>query len=310
MLGAHVSAAGTAFAVWAPNARGVRVIGDFNYWDPGAPDALAWRVRRVGDSHPGVGAGHQVQVRYLRAGRAWQRKADPMAQLTERSPDTASVVYRVRYQWDDHEWLAERAERACSPADERLRGAPRVVAARPFLRRACRPARQLRHRAWLHPRGVPAGCRASVRRVLGIPGHLVLRADVPVRLARRVPATWWTGCISQASAFLRLGARALPARRLGARQVRRHAAVRERRPAPRRAPGLGHADLRLRPPRGTQFPGGQRHLLAGGVPHRRPAGRRGRLHAVPGLLAAAGPVVAERARRPGEPGRRRRSSAR
>ena len=60
----------------------------------------------------------------------------------------------------------------------------------------------------------------------------------------------------------RLGARALPARRLRARALRRHGALRARRPAPRRAPGLGHAGLQLRPQRGAQLPGRQRPVLA------------------------------------------------
>ena len=71
VLGAHVRGqAGTAFAVWAPNARGVRVIGDFNHWD-----GRAHPMRSLGASGiwelfvPGVGAGDAVQVRDLRARR-------------------------------------------------------------------------------------------------------------------------------------------------------------------------------------------------------------------------------------------------
>ena len=55
---------------------------------------------------------------------------------------------------------------------------------------------------------------------------------------------------------------ALPARRLGARALRRHGALRARRPAPRRAPRLGHARLQLRPARGAQLPARERALLA------------------------------------------------
>ena len=75
-----------------------------------------------------------------------------------------------------------------------------------------------------------------------------------------------------------------PARRVGAGPLRRHPALRAPRPAPRRAPRLGHVRLRLRPPRGAQLPGRQRALLVRRVPRRRAAGGRGRLDALPRLL--------------------------
>ena len=78
-----------------------------------------------------------------------------------------------------------------------------------------------------------------------------------------------------------------PKDRHGLARVRRHRAVRARRPAQGRASGLGHADLQLRPQRGPDVPPQQRALLARGVPHRRAAGRRGRVDAVPRLLARA-----------------------
>ena len=83
------------------------------------------------------------------------------------------------------------------------------------------------------------------------------------------------------------------------------ALVRARRSPPWRAPGLGHARLQLRSPRGAQLPGVQRPVLAAGVPRRRhPRGRRG-LDALPRLLARGGPVGAQRVRRQRGHGRRR-----
>ena len=77
--------------------------------------------------------------------------------------------------------------------------------------------------------------------------------------------------------------------------LRRHRALRACRSAAGRAPGLGHAGLQLRPPRGAIVPAEQRALLAEGVPHRRPARRRGRLDALPRLLARRRAVGAEQA---------------
>jgi 1,4-alpha-glucan branching enzyme len=111
VLGARVRPAGTSFAVWAPNARGVRVIGDFNHWDgQGHP------MRSLGASGvwelliPGVGPGATYKFDILGPDGTWHRKADPMAGWAERPPATASVVTESSYQWGDQEWLARRAE--------------------------------------------------------------------------------------------------------------------------------------------------------------------------------------------------------
>ena len=95
----------------------------------------------------------------------------------------------------------------------------------------------------------------------------------------------------------RLGPGALPARRVRARALRRHGALRARRPAPRLAPRLGHARLQLRPPRGQELPAVERAVLVPRVPRRRHPRRRGRLDALPRLLARGGPVDPERVRR-------------
>jgi 1,4-alpha-glucan branching enzyme len=104
--------AGTAFAVWAPNARGVRLVGDFNFWDGrGNP------MRSLGGAGvwelfiPGVGPGSRYKYSICGPDGAWREKADPMAALAEMPPATASVVYQSTYEWKDAEWLAERAER-------------------------------------------------------------------------------------------------------------------------------------------------------------------------------------------------------
>ncbi|NLF05778.1 MAG: 1,4-alpha-glucan branching enzyme, partial [Actinomycetales bacterium] len=101
---------GTAFAVWAPNARAVRVVGDFNHWQ-GAAHAM----RTLGTSGvwelfvPGVGAGARYKFEILGRDGSWRQKADPMARGTEVPPATGSVVVDSTYTWSDDEWMATRA---------------------------------------------------------------------------------------------------------------------------------------------------------------------------------------------------------
>jgi 1,4-alpha-glucan branching enzyme len=114
VLGARVrpAAGGTSFAVWAPNARGVRVIGDFNHWDGQAHPMRSLGVSGVWELLiPGVGAGAVYKFDILGPDDSWHRKADPMARLAEKPPATASVVTEAHYDWGDAPWLAERAQR-------------------------------------------------------------------------------------------------------------------------------------------------------------------------------------------------------
>ena len=121
VLGAHVrsydtpsgAVTGTSFAVWAPNARGVRVVGDFDYWS-----GRAFPMRSMGSSGvwelfvPGVGDGTRYKFAILGADGVWRDKADPMAFATEVPPDTASVVFTATHEWQDEKWLETRAETA------------------------------------------------------------------------------------------------------------------------------------------------------------------------------------------------------
>ncbi|WP_432825360.1 1,4-alpha-glucan branching protein GlgB [Dactylosporangium sp. CA-092794] len=113
VLGAQVRADGVAFAVWAPNARGVRVVGDFTGW--GAHDG--WPMRSLGGSGvwelyvPGAKAGQKYKFRLLTPDNDWVEKADPLAQHTEKPPATASVIYASGHDWKDADWIAARADR-------------------------------------------------------------------------------------------------------------------------------------------------------------------------------------------------------
>ncbi len=101
---------GTSFAVWAPTAQAVRVIGDFSYWQ-GRQHAM----RSLGDSGvwelfvPGVGPGALYKFEIVGADGVWRQKADPLAKGTEVPPATASVVVESSFTWHDEDWLTARA---------------------------------------------------------------------------------------------------------------------------------------------------------------------------------------------------------
>jgi 1,4-alpha-glucan branching enzyme len=117
VLGAHVRSyetpdgviEGTSFAVWAPNAHGVRVCGDFDGWD-----GRANPMRSLGSSGvwelfiPNLPPGTCYKFRILGPDGNWHEKADPMAFSTEVPPATASRVTVSAHVWSDDEWIARR----------------------------------------------------------------------------------------------------------------------------------------------------------------------------------------------------------
>jgi 1,4-alpha-glucan branching enzyme len=112
-LGAHPDAAGTSFAVWAPNAEDVSVVGDFDGWDPDAHRLEPVRSSGIWSGRvDGVRAGdiYKFHIRSRHAGHRVD-KADPFAFLTETPPKTGSVVWDLTYDWDDGDWLSTRGER-------------------------------------------------------------------------------------------------------------------------------------------------------------------------------------------------------
>jgi 1,4-alpha-glucan branching enzyme len=112
----HQGVRGTRFSVWAPNARGVRVAGTFNFWD-----ATAFPMRSLGSSGvwelfvPGIGEGELYKFEITRPDGSRTLRADPLARRTEVPPATSSIVTASHHEWDDAEWLARRGER---PAHE------------------------------------------------------------------------------------------------------------------------------------------------------------------------------------------------
>ncbi|MGE0881745.1 MAG: 1,4-alpha-glucan branching protein GlgB [Acidimicrobiia bacterium] len=114
VLGSHVRAvdgvAGTAFAVWAPSARFVRVVGDFNAWDGRVHPMRLLGVSGVWELFvPGVGAGARYKYELIGAEGALKLRTDPMARRTEVPPATASIVCESSDEWDDEAWMRARA---------------------------------------------------------------------------------------------------------------------------------------------------------------------------------------------------------
>ena len=120
VLGAHVRTyptpggpvTGTSFAVWAPNARGVSVIGPFCGWNPTALPMRALGASGVWELFvPGVGDGAVYKYCVRGADGRTIDHADPLATATEVPPATGSRVYTSDFEWTDSAWMAERAER-------------------------------------------------------------------------------------------------------------------------------------------------------------------------------------------------------
>ncbi len=120
-LGSHITkdgdTEGVMFSVWAPSARKVSVIGNFNYWDkmthqmnPRWDGSGIWEIfipqAQKGDTYK--------YCIWSPDGRILE-KTDPYAMMWETPPKTASVIWDLDYTWDDAEWLTNRREKAGTP---------------------------------------------------------------------------------------------------------------------------------------------------------------------------------------------------
>ncbi len=116
-LGAHLhetdGVKGVSFAVWAPNARRVSVIGDFNRWD-----GRLFPMRQMGSSGiweifvPEIGPGTVYKYEIKTAKGELRIKTDPYAFAMELRPGTASIVWKLEaYEWHDDAWMTTRSER-------------------------------------------------------------------------------------------------------------------------------------------------------------------------------------------------------
>ena len=118
-LGAHLMTyngqQGTYFALWAPNAEAVSVIGNFNHWRPGE-HKLNPRLDHSGiweGFFPGIGHGELYKYHIRSHHNGFEvAKADPFGYLCEEPPRTASIVWDIDYTWNDKKWLENRRENA------------------------------------------------------------------------------------------------------------------------------------------------------------------------------------------------------
>ena len=311
ILGAHPRSfttadgvvSGVSFAVWAPNAKGVSLIGEFNHWDGNeAP------LRVLGSSGvwelfwPDFPAGGLYKFRVHGADGSVTDRADPFAFATEVPPQTASRVTESSYSWRDDDWMAQRA--GLNPVFEPMstyevhllswrpglsyrqlaEELTEYVVAQGFTHVELMPVAE-------HPFGGSWGYQVTSYYAptsrLGTPDDCRFLIDTLHQAGIGVIVDW-------VPAHFPKDAWALG--RFDGTALYEHS-------DPNRGEQLDWGtyvfDFGRR--RGAQLPGGQRAVLAAGVPRRRSAGGRRRLDALPGLLAARGRLDAECLRRPRKP---------
>jgi 1,4-alpha-glucan branching enzyme len=102
---------GVSFAVWAPNAQGVRVVGDFNFWDSTPHPMRSLGATGIWELFvPHLTDGITYAFDILGRDGVWRRKVDPLAFATQTPPATGSIVFTSTYEWRDAKWMTDRAQ--------------------------------------------------------------------------------------------------------------------------------------------------------------------------------------------------------
>ena len=284
---------GVRFAVWAPNARRVSVVGDFNTWD-----GRRHPMRLRGEAGvwelfvPRIGPGALYKYELLGPnGALLAQKADPVARESEASPGTASIVASNEpFVWTDGAWITDRAKR------QNLDGPMSFyeVHAGSWLRIVEEDFRSLTwtemaerlvpylvemgftHLEFLPIAEYPLGTRGATSR-----SACSLRPAATA--GRRNLPRWSIAVIRRESASSSIGCRPIFHRHLGPCPLRRHGAVRTRGSARGLSQGLEHLYLQSGSRRGERVPHRQRPRMDRALSRRWVKGRRCRLHALPRL---------------------------
>ena len=310
-LGAHPCTrdgkAGTQFAVWAPSAQYVAVVGDFNGWDRGQHP-----LKPFGSSGmwvgfvPGVGNGliYKYHVASKFDGYT-SDKADPVGFFAEVAPKTASVVWDLTYEWSDAVWMASRKDHNSLKApisiyEMHLGSWMRVAEdgnrSLSYREIAPRLADHVEKCGFTHVEFLPltehpffgswgyqtTGFFAATSRY-GTPQDLMYLIDYLHQRNIGVIMDWVPSHFPTDGLALAY---------FDGTHLYEHA-------DPRQGfhPDWGQLHLQLRPARGAVVPHVQRPVLARQVPHRRPPRRRRGQHVVPRLLAQGRRVDPELLRR-------------
>ena len=186
---------GVNFAVWAPNAQGISLVGDFNGWDARRHPMRKHIPGGIWELFvPGLGEGTLYKYHVKQAHGEEIDKSDPYGFAAEVPPRTASKVVNLdRYQWHDQEWIADRPQRQALDKPMSFyevhlgswRAPRRRSHALALLSRAGPPTRRLLPRNGLHPYRTAAGQRASFLRLLGLSNRRLLRRHQPLRFTAR-----------------------------------------------------------------------------------------------------------------------------
>ncbi len=192
-LGAHLCELsgfrGTRFAVWAPNASRVSVVGDFNGWDGRQhvmrlhPANGIWEI-----FVPGIGNGalykYELQDRH---GELLPLKTDPYASYHEAPPGNSSIVFDSDYEWQDTAWMGARTtkpdlDRPVSIYEVHLGSWRRKDdGALPDLPGSWQRTRRVRQRHGVYAHRADAGDGVSLRRFVGLPADWHVRAHAALR---------------------------------------------------------------------------------------------------------------------------------